>query len=68
MTIASTIKFRTMGMYSNCHSLPKKGPWAEHLTSLPKRWVGALSTVSSKERPRDVYSDLKLLKQKLDTK
>ena len=23
---------------------PKKGPWAEHLTSLPKRGVGALSS------------------------
>ena len=40
----------------------KKGPWAEHLTSLPKREVDTLSTVSAlttKERPRHVYSDLK---------
>ena len=29
------------------HSLPKERPWAEHLTSLPKRGVGALSTVSA---------------------
>ena len=28
-------------------SLAKKGPWVEHLTSLPKRGVGALSTVSA---------------------
>ena len=25
----------------------KRAPWAEHLTSLPKRGVGALSTVSA---------------------
>ena len=28
-------------------SLAKKGPWAEHLTSLPRRGMGALSTVSA---------------------
>ena len=47
-------------------SLTKKGPWAEHLTSLPKRWVGALSTVSAFNHKRascHVYSDLKSLKQ-----
>ena len=47
MTMASSIKFRTMGMCSNYHSLPKKDPWAENLTSLPKRRVGALLTVSA---------------------
>ena len=48
------------------HSLSKKGPWAEYLTSLPKRGLGALSTVSHltmKEFPRHVYSDLKPSKQ-----
>ena len=34
-------------MYSNYHSLQKKSLWAEHFTSLPKRGVGALSTVSA---------------------
>ena len=29
------------------HSLSKKSPWVEHLISLPKRGVGALSTVSA---------------------
>ena len=28
-------------------SLPKKSPWVEHLTSLPKRGVSTLSTVSA---------------------
>ena len=45
------------------HSLAKKGPWAEHPTSLPKRGVGALSTVTTKERPRHVYNDSKPSKQ-----
>ena len=31
----------------SCCSLTKKGSWAEHFTSLPKREVGALSTVSA---------------------
>ena len=47
-------------------SLPKKGTWAEHLISLPKRGVGALSTVphlTKKERPRHVYNDSKPSKQ-----
>ena len=47
-------------------SLAKKGPWAEHLTSLPNRGVGVLLTVLhliTKEHPRHVYSDLKHLKQ-----
>ena len=47
-------------------SLTKKGPWAEHLTSLPKRGVGDLSTVphlTTKERPHHVYSDSKPSKQ-----
>ena len=42
-------------------SLPKDRPWAEHLTSMPKRGVGALLSVSAflmmKERSRYVYSD-----------
>ena len=61
MTMAGTIKFRTMGMYSNYHSLPKKGPWAEHLTSLPKRGVGALSTVSAFNHERAPTSCLQRL-------
>ena len=32
--------------YDTYHSLAKKGPWAEHLTSLPKKGGCALSTVS----------------------
>ena len=47
------------------HSLAKKGPWVEHLTSLPKRGVGALSTVSafSHERVPTFYNDSKPSKQ-----
>ena len=45
----------------------KKGPWAEHLTSLPKRGGGALFRLflhlTAKERPRHVYSDSKPTKQ-----
>ena len=47
-------------------SLPKKGTWAEHLISLPKRGVGALSTVphlTKKERPHHVYNNSKPSKQ-----
>ena len=45
----------------NYHSLPKKGPWAEHLTSLPKRGVGALSTVSAFNHEKAPMSCLQLL-------
>ena len=46
--------------------LVERVPWAEHLTSLPKRGVGALSSVShltTKECPCHVYSNLMPLKQ-----
>ena len=45
----------------NYCSLAKECPWAEHLTSLPKRGLGALlsvSTFTTKERPCHVYSKL----------
>ena len=42
-------------------SLPKKGPWAEHLTSLPKRGVGALLTVSTFNHERVPTSCLQWL-------
>ena len=44
------------------HSLMKKGPWAEHLASLPKRGVGALSTVSAFNHERAPMSCLQRLK------
>ena len=34
-------------LFENYCSLAKESPWAEHLTSLPKRGVGALSIVSA---------------------
>ena len=34
------------------HSLAKERPWTEHLTSLPKRGVGALSSVSTFKHKR----------------
>ena len=43
-------------------SLPKERPWAEHLTSLPKRGVGALSTVSAFNHERAPTSCLQRLK------
>ena len=43
------------------HSLVKKGPWAEHLTSLPKRGVGTLSTVSAFNHERVPTSCLQWL-------
>ena len=43
-------------------SLTKKGPWAEHLTSLPKRGVGDLSTVSTFNHKRAPTSCLQRLK------
>ena len=49
-------------------SLTKKGPWVEHLTSLPKRGVGALSNVShltTKECPCHVYSNSKPLNKQI---
>ena len=42
-------------------SLSKKGPWAEHLTSLPNRGVGALSTVSAFNHERALTSCLQQL-------
>ena len=42
-------------------SLPKKGPLAEHLTSLPKRGVGALSTVPAFNHERAPTSCLQQL-------
>ena len=47
-------------------SLTKKGPWAEHLTSLPKRGLGAPLTVfvfNHERAPHHVY-DLKPSKQR----
>ena len=44
------------------HSLPKTSPWAEHLTSLPKRGGGRSfdsSHLTTKECPHHVYSDSK---------
>ena len=46
----------------NYRSLPKKGPLAEHLTSLPKRGVGALLTVSAFNHKRVPTSCLQRLK------
>ena len=48
--------------YTVYHILAKECPWAEHLTSLPKRGVGALSSVSGfnhefQRVPMYVYSD-----------
>ena len=40
------------------HSLTKKYPWAEHLISLPKRGVGALSSVSTFNHKRASMSCL----------
>ena len=42
-------------------SLAKKGPWADHLTSLPKRGVGALSGVSAFNHERAPMSCLQRL-------
>ena len=38
-------------------------PWAEHLTSQPKRKWGLLMHLTTKERPHHAYSDLIPLKQ-----
>ena len=46
---------------NNYHSLAKKGQWAEHLTNLPKRGVGALSTVSAFNHERPPTSCLQRL-------
>ena len=43
------------------HSLAKKGPCAEHLASLPRRGVGALSTVSAFNHERVPTSCLQRL-------
>ena len=43
------------------HSLAKKGPWAEHLASLPKWGVGTLSTVSTFNHERAPTSCLQQL-------
>ena len=45
----------------NYHGLLKKGPLAEHRTSLPKRGVGALSTVSAFNHKRTPTSCLQRL-------
>ena len=42
-------------------SLAKKGPWAEHLTSLPKSGVGTLSGVSALNHERAPMSCLQRL-------
>ena len=46
-------------MFIYC-SLTKERPWAEHLTSLPKRGVGTLLSVSAinhERAPMYIYSD-----------
>ena len=53
-------------MYDVCQlacyrSLAKKGPWAQHLTSLPKSGVGALSTGSAFNHERVPTSCLQRL-------
>ena len=58
-SLVKAISGQNVGIY---RSLPKKGPWAEHLTSLPKRGVGALSTVSAFNHERVPTSCLQLLK------
>ena len=45
-------------------SLPKECPWAKHLTSLPKKGVGTLSTVSdfnNKKAPTSCLQQIKAL-------
>ena len=42
-------------------SVAKKGPWTEHLTSLPKRGMGTLSTVSAFNHERVPTSCLQRL-------
>ena len=44
-------------------SFAKKGPWAEHLTSLPKRGAGALLTVSTFNHKRVPTSCLQWLNE-----
>ena len=46
---------------NNYRSLPKEHPWAEHLTSLPKRGVGTLSTISAFDHERAPMSCLQRL-------
>ena len=48
-------------MFNLYHSLSIEHPWAEHLTSLPKRWVIALSTVSAFNQERAPTSCLQWL-------
>ena len=48
------------GAANQYHGLTKERPWAEHLTSLPRRVVCALSSVSALIHEEDlchVYSD-----------
>ena len=52
---------RGSSCYCKYRSLAKKGPWAEHLTSLPKRGVGTLSTVSAFNHERAPMSCLQRL-------
>ena len=50
-------------LYTYC-TLTKEHPWAEQFTSLPKRRVGTLSSVTMKEQhPCHVYSDSMPLNQ-----
>ena len=50
-----------MKPYNIYRSLAKKGPWTEHLTSLPKRGVGVLLTVSAFNHERAPTSCLQRL-------
>ena len=45
-------------MTSMYHSLTKEHPWLEHLTSLSKRGVGALSSVAAFNHERAPMSSL----------
>ena len=56
--LSSLVFWKYISMY---RSLAKKGPWAEHLTSLPKRGVGTLSTVSALNHERVPTSCLQRL-------
>ena len=50
------------GVVCMYRSLSKRGPWAEYLTSLPKRGVGVLSTLSAFNHERAPMSCLQRLK------
>ena len=66
MEICNGIMFNFYPGLPHIPNLTKESPWAEHLTSLPKRGVGAFLKVQpliTKEHPCHVYSDLMHSKQ-----